>query len=96
MVRKKNKLPGKTLAYTYNLEYGSDTLEIQEGAIQKGQKIILIDDLLATGGTTLAAAKLLHGIGANLLASTFIIELEFLKGRTNIDIPVYSLIKYSE
>lgn len=95
MVRKKNKLPGKTISFTYDLEYGSDTLEIQENAIQKGQKLILIDDLLATGGTIAAAAKLLQGIGADLLASTFIIELEFLNGRNNIDMPVHSLVTYS-
>lgn len=96
MVRKKNKLPGRTVSHTYDLEYGSDTIEIQADAIEKGQKVILMDDLLATGGTAAAAVKLLQGVGAEVVAAAFIIELNFLGGRARLDLPVHSLIGYDE
>ena len=96
MVRKRNKLPGATISYTYDLEYGSDTIEIQADAIEKGQKVVIMDDLLATGGTAVAAVDLLRQVGADVVAAAFIIELNFLGGRDRLDIPVHSLIGYEE
>ena len=94
MVRKKGKLPGETTSYTYDLEYGSDTIEIQADALHAGQKVVLLDDLLATGGTAAAAVELLRSAGANVLAAGFIIELNFLHGRNRLDMPVHSLAEY--
>ena len=94
MVRKQGKLPGATLPYTYDLEYGSDTIEIQADAVAPGQKVFLLDDLLATGGTMNAAAQLLRSAGAEVTGAACIIELTFLKGRENLDIPVSTLISY--
>ena len=96
MVRKKNKLPGKTISFTYDLEYGSDTIEIQADALEKGQRVVLMDDLLATGGTAAAAVELLQSVGADVAAAAFIIELNFLAGRDKLDVPVHSLIGYDE
>ena len=96
MVRKKDKLPGKTVSHTYDLEYGSDTIEIQANALHEGQKVVLLDDLLATGGTAAAAVKLLRGVGADVVACAFIIELYFLAGRDRLDVPVHSLIGYDD
>lgn len=96
MVRKKNKLPGETISHTYDLEYGSDTIEIQSDALHDGQKVVLLDDLLATGGTAAAAVELLRGVGADVVASAFIIELNFLNGRDRLDVPAHSLIGYDE
>lgn len=96
MVRKQNKLPGKTISHTYDLEYGSDTIEIQADALEKGQKVVVMDDLLATGGTAAAAVELLRGMGADVVAAAFIIELNFLGGRDKLDVPVHSLIGYDE
>lgn len=94
MLRKKGKLPGKTVPYTYDLEYGQDTIEIQEGAIEPGQRVVLLDDLLATGGTMKAAGELLRGVGADLKGAACIIELAFLQGREKLDIPIDTLISY--
>lgn len=94
MVRKKGKLPGATLPYTYDLEYGSDTIEIQADAIEPGQRVFLLDDLLATGGTMNAAAQLLRSAGAVVTGAACIIELTFLHGRSKLDIPVSTLISY--
>ncbi|MEJ1995225.1 MAG: adenine phosphoribosyltransferase [Limibacillus sp.] len=94
MLRKKGKLPGKTVPYTYDLEYGQDTIEIQEGAIAEGDRVVLLDDLLATGGTMAAAGKLLRGVGADLRGAACIIELTFLNGRDKLDIPIDTLISY--
>lgn len=94
MVRKKNKLPGKTLSYTYKLEYGEDTIQIQEGMLKPGQKAVLVDDLLATGGTAAAALVLARKIGATISRAAFIIELGFLEGRKKLDVPVSSLVTY--
>jgi len=94
MVRKKGKLPGATLPYTYDLEYGSDTIEIQADAVRPGQRVFLVDDLLATGGTMNAAAQLLRSAGAEVTGAACIIELTFLKGRDSLDIPVSTLISY--
>jgi adenine phosphoribosyltransferase len=95
MIRKKGKLPGKTIPHTYDLEYGSDTVEIQDDAIAKGQRIVVLDDLLATGGTIAAAIRLLTLVGGNVVGAAFVIELTGLKGREKFDVPVAtSLITY--
>jgi adenine phosphoribosyltransferase len=94
MVRKKGKLPGSTVPYTYDLEYGSDTLEVQADAIRPGQRVVLLDDLLATGGTMRAAAALLRKVGAQVVGAAVLIELAFLKGRTQIDLPLTALMSY--
>ncbi len=94
MVRKKGKLPGATLPFTYDLEYGTDTIEIQADAVQPGQRVFLLDDLLATGGTMNAAAQLLRSAGAQVTGAACIIELTFLKGRENLDMPIETLIAY--
>jgi adenine phosphoribosyltransferase len=94
MIRKKGKLPGKTIPHTYDLEYGSDTVEIQSDAIEAGQRVVVIDDLLATGGTAAAAVRLCRMVGADVVGSAFIIELTGLKGRKRLDVPVTSLLNY--
>lgn len=94
MVRKKGKLPGATIPYTYGLEYGTDTIEIQADAIEPGQRLVLMDDLLATGGTAGAAVSLLRQAGGDVRAAAFIIELTFLEGRKKLDIPITTLISY--
>ena len=94
MVRKKGKLPGKTQSLTYDLEYGSDTIEIQEGVLKTGQKAVLIDDLLATGGTAAAAAALVSRMGAVITRAVFVIELSFLSGRNRLNMPVSALLDY--
>ena len=96
MVRKKGKLPGATIPYTYDLEYGTDTIEIQEDAVKQGQRVVLLDDLLATGGTMQAAVELLRYAGADVRGAACIIELTFLKGRDRLDIPVDTLVQYQE
>jgi adenine phosphoribosyltransferase len=94
MVRKKGKLPGATIPYTYDLEYGTDTLEIQADGIRPGQRVVVVDDLLATGGTLAAAIRLARMVGGQVVAAACIIELSFLAGRERIDIPVTSVVAY--
>lgn len=94
MVRKHGKLPGKVVPHTYALEYGSDTIEIQVNAIGKGKRVVVLDDVLATGGTLAAAIALLRSAGADLRAAACIIELTFLEGRKRLDLPFESLIRY--
>jgi adenine phosphoribosyltransferase len=94
MVRKRGKLPGDVVAHTYDLEYGTDTIEIQSDAVRPGQRAVVLDDLLATGGTMAAAIGLLRGMGADVRGAAFIIELAFLKGRERLDVPVHSLAVY--
>ncbi len=94
MARKKGKLPGKTVPYTYTLEYGTDTIEIQEGMLTKGQRCVVCDDLLATGGTSAAAVSLARQMGVTVTRAAFIIELAFLNGRSKLDVPVTSLLSY--
>jgi adenine phosphoribosyltransferase len=96
MIRKKGKLPSETVSYTYDLEYGSDTIEIQKDAVGRGQKVVVLDDLLATGGTMSAAVQLLRNVGADVKACATIIELTFLKGREKLDVPFSSLVAYDE
>lgn len=94
-IRKPGKLPADKLIEEYDLEYGSDQLEIHKDAIQEGQKVLLVDDLLATGGTALAACSLIEKLGANLIGVSFLIELKFLNGRKMLgDYNVTSLIQY--
>jgi adenine phosphoribosyltransferase len=95
MVRKPQKLPGETMAHSYELEYGTDTLEIQLDGASAGQKVVIMDDLLATGGTMEAAIALLTRLEADVRAVACIIELDFLDGRSRIDIPVETLVNYS-
>lgn len=94
MVRKRNKLPGDRVGYTYDLEYGSDTIEIQSDAVKPGQKVVVLDDLLATGGTMAAAIELLKQVGGDVKAAAFLIELTFLGGREKLGAPVHSLMPY--
>jgi adenine phosphoribosyltransferase len=96
MVRKKNKLPGRTISHSYALEYGTDTVEIQADAIARGQRVVVLDDLLATGGTMAAAIQLLRNVGADVRGAACIIELTFLKGRARLDVPVTTLIAYDQ
>jgi adenine phosphoribosyltransferase len=96
MIRKQGKLPGATVPYTYDLEYGTDTIEIQEGAATPGQRVVILDDLLATGGTMEASVNLLRHQGAEVPGVACIIELTFLKGRERLDVPVSTLLKYDE
>ena len=94
MLRKKGKLPGITVRHTYALEYGTDTIEIQADAVDKGKRVVLVDDLLATGGTMSAAVTLLEQVGAVVPAAACIIELTFLEGRKKLPVPVEALLKY--
>jgi adenine phosphoribosyltransferase len=94
MVRKMGKLPGRTVRFTYNLEYGTDTIEIQEDAILPGQRVVVLDDLLATGGTMQAAINLVRQRGGVVSAAACIIELSFLQGRSRIDVPFASMVAY--
>ena len=96
MVRKKGKLPGATVGHRYALEYGEDEVEVQADAIVPGQRVVLLDDLLATGGTAAAAHALLRRVGAEVTAAAFIVELTFLGGRARLDLPVSSLVAYDE
>jgi len=94
-IRKKGKLPYKTVSGTYQLEYGSDTIEMHEDAVAKGDKVILVDDLLATGGTMKAATGLVKNSGAEIAGIAFVVELSFLKGREKLSgYDVFSMIKF--
>ena len=94
-VRKPKKLPGKTAKVSYELEYGTDTLEIHQDAIQPGQKVLLSDDLLATGGTAAATVELVRGLGGIVMGAAFAVELTFLNGRAKLPgVDVFSLIRY--
>jgi adenine phosphoribosyltransferase len=94
MVRKRGKLPGETVGLNYALEYGMDRVEVQADAIQHGQRVVVVDDLLATGGTMAAGINLLRELGAIVPAAAALIELTFLKGRSRLDIPCEALVSY--
>ncbi len=95
-VRKKGKLPYKTKSVTYELEYGTDTLEMHEDAVSSNSRVLIVDDLLATGGTIKAVSDLVKGQGAEIVGIAFLIELGFLNGRDKLkDFEIYSLINYS-
>jgi adenine phosphoribosyltransferase len=94
-VRKPKKLPAKTTSISYSLEYGTDSLEIHEDAIKPGQRVIICDDLLATGGTAAATAKLIEKLGGVVEGAAFAVELTFLNGRKKLaNLDVFSLIQY--
>ena len=94
-VRKKGKLPYKTISEEYALEYGTDTLFMHEDAIKKGDNVLVVDDLIATGGTALAMIKMVEKLGGTVIGSSFLIELEELNGRKEIEkYPINVLIKY--
>jgi len=94
-VRKPGKLPWKTIRKTYSLEYGEDSLEIHIDSIQKGDRVVLIDDLIATGGTAKAALELVENLGGEIVGAGFLIELSFLKGRDMLkNYEVHTIIKY--
>ena len=96
-VRKPGKLPAKTIQETYELEYGTDTIEMHEDAVRKGQRILIVDDLLATGGTAAAACRLVEKAGGQVVECCFLIELRFLKGREKLGSHrVFSLLQYDE
>ena len=94
-IRKRGKLPYRTDTAKYSLEYGEAEVEMHTDALKEGERVVLVDDLLATGGTSAAAAILIRNTGANLLEAQFLIELEFLQGRKRIEpTPVTSFLKY--
>ena len=93
-VRKKGKLPGGKIAHTYDLEYGTDCLEIHEDALQRGERTLVVDDVLATGGTADATGQLVGQLVAELAGYAFLVELTFLKGRDKLQGNVFSLLRY--
>jgi len=96
-IRKKGKLPHKRVSVAYSLEYGLDEMEVHEDAVSKGERVILVDDLIATGGTAEGAVKLLRQLGANVLAACFVIDLPELGGADKLrkmDVPVRTLISF--
>lgn len=96
-IRKPNKLPAKTIKESYALEYGTDTIEMHADAIKEGDRVLVIDDLLATGGTAAAACNLVKKVGGNVVSTAFIIELNPLKGRAKIEsngVDVVSMLRY--
>src|ERR1700736_1885202 len=96
-VRKPKKLPARTVTVTYSLEYGTDSLEIHEDAVKPGDRVIVCDDLLATGGTAAATAKLIQQLGGKIEGLAFAVELTFLKGRSKLaSFDVFSLIQYDK
>jgi adenine phosphoribosyltransferase len=95
-IRKPKKLPGETIKEEYTLEYGTDSLEIHTDALDKGQRVLLVDDLIATGGTIKAAAKLIEKCGAQVAEIVFVVELPDLKGRASLNnYPVYSMVSFA-
>jgi adenine phosphoribosyltransferase len=95
-VRKPGKLPAATHKATYDLEYGTDSLEIHRDAVEPGQRVLIVDDLIATGGTARAVAELIEQMGGKVVGLAFLVELEFLNGRQKLpQYEVTSLLKYS-
>ena len=95
-IRKKGKLPSRVASLTYSKEYESDTIEIHEDSIEPGQKVLLVDDLLATGGTIKANAELVEKLGGKIVGMSFLIELEYLRGREHLEdnYDIFSIINY--
>ena len=94
-VRKPGKLPAETVKVSYQLEYGSNSLEVHKDAIRKGDRVLIVDDLLATGGTAVATAELASGLGAQIAGLAFVVELDFLRGRERLgNYDVFSLLHY--
>ena len=96
MLRKRGKLPGPTVGLDYALEYGSDRIEMQADAVRPGQRVVVVDDLLATGGTMAAGISLLRQAGAEVPAAAALIELAFLGGRARLDVPCDCLVSYDD
>ena len=96
MLRKRGKLPGATVSLDYDLEYGTDRIEIQQDAIEPGARVVVVDDLLATGGTMSAGIRLLQKVGGEVVAAVALMELTFLKGRERLAVPFEALIRYDE
>ena len=96
MVRKPGKLPGDVISHDYDLEYGSDTIQVQADAVAPGQRVVVLDDLLATGGTLGASLELFNKVGAKVVGAACIIELTFLGGREKIGVPFDALIQYDD
>jgi len=94
MIRKAGKLPGEVVSYEYDLEYGTDKIQIQADAIKSGQRVVIVDDLLATGGTLEASVKLCEKVGGEVVGCSVVIELDFLNGRENLSAPCKSLVNY--
>ncbi|KAI9811551.1 MAG: adenine phosphoribosyltransferase [Thelocarpon impressellum] len=95
-VRKRGKLPGPTETAAYSKEYGQDAFEVQADAIGPGQTVLVVDDIIATGGSASAAGSLVERLGGTLLGYLFLLELDFLKGRAKLDAPVYTLLSSQE
>lgn len=96
-VRKPGKLPAATTKFDYSLEYGNNTLEIHKDSIENGQRVLIVDDLLATGGTAWATTQLASSLGAEIAGLAFVVELDFLKGREKLNgYDVFSLLRYSK
>jgi adenine phosphoribosyltransferase len=95
MLRKRGKLPGAVIGLDYGLEYGSDRIEIQQDAVAPGDRVVVVDDLLATGGTLGAGIRLLQQVGADVPAAAVLIELTFLAGRARVEVPVEALVAYA-
>jgi len=94
-VRKKGKLPAETIQASYDLEYGQDSLEIHKDAVKRGQKVLIVDDLIATGGTALATVEMVRKLGGKIIGLAFVVELEFLKGRQRLnDLDLFSILRY--
>lgn len=93
LVRKKGKIPGETISIPYEREYGAAEFEIETCALEPGQRVVVIDDLIATGGTAVAACKLVEALGAEVAEVAVMIELPFLEGRENLERPLYSLVQ---
>ena len=96
-VRKPKKLPAETVRVTYDLEYGTDTLEMHRDAVSAGQRVLIVDDLLATGGTARAAARMVQDAGGVVIGAAFVVELTFLPGRQKLEgLDVFSLLQYDK
>lgn len=94
LIRKQGKLPADTVSHSYALEYGEAVVELHRDGLDRGQRALIVDDLLATGGTVAASAALVRNVGAEVVGSAFLIELEFLKGAEALDFPVKALRRY--
>ncbi len=94
MVRKVGKLPGTVVSHSYDLEYGSDTLQLADGLIRRGSRALVVDDLIATGGTAAASVELLRKVGAEVVGALFLIELEGLEGLARLPVPGRSILRF--